>query len=163
MSDETPLPKQELLIKLMNMTSSSNDGEALSAVRKANELLLANKWSWEKLVHSKIKVIADPFVNTPKVEPGRPVNGRMSTPDQPVPRDNQRYQNFSPAPPPRPQPAAPPRPTIFPSPKRSPIAKAKAKNLASQAMPPVSPSPKTEFFSAKPKRPSNSGPQIGDL
>jgi hypothetical protein len=137
MSDETPLPKQELLIKLMNMTSSSNDGEALSAVRKANELLLANKWSWEKLVHSKIKVIADPFVNTPKVEPGRPVNGRMSTPDMPRMKAQSMW---NPPPPPR-----------------------QAKNLASQAMPPVSPSPKTEFFSAKPKRAPNGGPQLGEL
>jgi len=51
------LPKQELLIKLLKMSTSPNDGEALIAVRKANELLKSAGWDWEKLVNGKIKVV----------------------------------------------------------------------------------------------------------
>ena len=60
MSDNE-LPKQVLLIKLMGMTTSSNDAEALVALRKANELLKSAGWDWQKLIEGKIKVIEDPF------------------------------------------------------------------------------------------------------
>lgn len=43
-----PLDKDRL-IKLLNMTMSQHDGEALSAIRKSNELLLLNQTSWSDL------------------------------------------------------------------------------------------------------------------
>lgn len=57
------LPKQELLLKLLKMTTSDNDGEALTAIRKANALLSASAWDWDQLIHSKIRIIEDPFKN----------------------------------------------------------------------------------------------------
>lgn len=40
----------ELLLKLMRMTTSDNDGEALVAIRKANAMLAAEKKDWEDLI-----------------------------------------------------------------------------------------------------------------
>lgn len=91
MSDVVKIPKEQLLVKLLKMTSSSNDGEALTAMRKANELLKTAGWDWDKLFAGKIKVVADPFANL-----GTPPNNPAVTRTQ------------APAPPPRP---APKRPT----------------------------------------------------
>jgi len=99
MSEE--LPKQDLLTKLLKMTTSSNDGEALIAIRKANDLLASAGWDWDKLMAGKIKVIADPFASVA----------------QPVQRDAVRPR---PAPPPPPQPKAPPRPAYQPPPPPRP-------------------------------------------
>jgi hypothetical protein len=69
------LPKQELLIKLLALTASDSEGEALSAMRKANSLLATAGWTWERLIRGKITVLADPFNNI--VEPTtRPVEER---------------------------------------------------------------------------------------
>lgn len=57
----TELPKQQLLIKLMGMTGSANDGEALVALRKATALLTSAGWTWERLIEGKIKVVENPF------------------------------------------------------------------------------------------------------
>ena len=57
----TDIPRQELLVKLMNMTTSDNDGEALTALRKANGLLRTAGWDWTKLIEGKIKIMPDPF------------------------------------------------------------------------------------------------------
>jgi hypothetical protein len=88
------LPNLGLLIKLMKLTSSSNDSEALLAVRKANEQLVKFGGDWEKLLLGKVTVIGDPFesVAPPKQQP-RYTN---AAPPPPTPR----------TPPPRPQ--APP-------------------------------------------------------
>lgn len=59
MSDE--LPKHELLRKLLNMTTSSNDAEALVAMRKANSILSSSGWSWDQLLAGKIRLIGDPW------------------------------------------------------------------------------------------------------
>lgn len=92
------LPKQELLIKLLRMTESDNDGEALTALRKANAFMRSAGWDWEKLVNAKIKIIEDPFKNL-GVPPGggRPMSapGFKQAPQTPPP----------PPPPPPPQPA----------------------------------------------------------
>jgi len=72
MSD-TELPKQELLLKLLKMTTSDNDPEALSALRKANTLLKSAGWDWDMLIHSKIRIIEDPFKNL-----GTPPGGRTN-------------------------------------------------------------------------------------
>lgn len=56
-------PNLQLLIKLMKLTASSNDSEALSAIRKANEQLLKFGGDWEKLLLGKVTIIADPFTS----------------------------------------------------------------------------------------------------
>lgn len=71
MSDETPLPKEQLLRKLLKMTTSENDGEALTAMRKANELMASAKWTWDMLLDQKIKIIESPFASVPKVNATR--------------------------------------------------------------------------------------------
>jgi hypothetical protein len=108
------LPKQDLLIKLLKMTTSSNDGEALTALRKANMLLLSAGWDWEKLIHGKIKVIEDPFKNTlDPFENRQPARRPPPPPPPPRPTPAQR-----PAPPPPPPPPPPkPRPAVIASTK----------------------------------------------
>lgn len=77
MSDET-LPREELLRKMLNMTTSDNDGTALVAIRKANTLLAAAGWSWDKLLSGKIKIVESPFKNMPN--PTRPERFEPKTP-----------------------------------------------------------------------------------
>lgn len=68
------VPKEELLLKMLNMTTSDNEGVTLVAIRKANELLTSAGWSWEKLLTAKITVVADPFASlaTPKAGNNQP-------------------------------------------------------------------------------------------
>lgn len=95
------LPKQELLIKLLKMSTSPNDGEALISIRKANDLLRAAGWDWEKLIHGKIKVIEDPFKHVET-----PFNQQMSRP-RPAPPPPPRPRAPTPPPPPRQSPPPP--------------------------------------------------------
>lgn len=87
----------EKLIKLMKMTTSTQDGEALTAIRMANGWLLRNGHDWETVLRGKITIIEDPFnaVNAP--DPRR-------TDDDPYARRRRA------APPPPPQPQAKPQP-----------------------------------------------------
>jgi hypothetical protein len=87
------LPKQDLLLKMLNMTTHENDNQALVAIRKANALLESAGWTWDKLLSGKITVVADPFSNLQR------------------PEDRPRYaggssggSNYTPPPPPPPQP-----------------------------------------------------------
>lgn len=98
------LPKQELLLKLLRMTTSSNDGEAIVAIRKANELLQSAGWDWDKLIAGKIKVVGDPFGNIEQPL-NRQTHSRPAPPPPPQPARPVR-----PAPPPPPPPPPPPRP-----------------------------------------------------
>jgi len=82
------------LVKFLGMTTSTNDGEALSAIRMANRELARLGKTWQEFVDMRITVVEDPFGNLP--EPGRP--GRQ--------------------PPPRPAPQAPPRPAWYDVTKR---------------------------------------------
>jgi hypothetical protein len=102
------LPKQELLIKLLKMTTSPNEGEALIAMRKANALLTSAGWDWDKLIQGKIKVIEDPFKSVG--EPYNPGAGNRTAPPPPS-RTPQAPPPAAPQPPPRPQytPPSPPR------------------------------------------------------
>lgn len=86
------LPKQELLAKLLMMTTSSADNEALAAIRKANNLLSAAGWTWEMLIAAKIKVVENPFAGLGDPRAGKS-NVRQEV-NQPSP----------PPPPPRPKP-----------------------------------------------------------
>lgn len=95
--DKPELPKQDLLLKLLRLTESDTDGEALSAIRKANALLKANKWDWEKLLRGKITIIADPFAGKDAIPD--PVGQRTADPSW-----------AKSTVPPRPQPSPPPQP-----------------------------------------------------
>jgi hypothetical protein len=79
------------------MTTSSNDGEALTAMRKANELLASAGWDWDKLISGKIRIVEDPFKNLGNPSAARPhthTNGTTppasgippSAPPRPAPR-----------------------------------------------------------------------------
>lgn len=92
--------KLDLFIKLMRMTSSSNDGEALVALRKSEAMLRAANLDWEKLLRGKVTVVADPFNSIPTPERSR----REAPPPPTAPRT---YYN----PPPRPNP--PRRPVVL--------------------------------------------------
>lgn len=86
MSDE--IPSLEKLIKLMRMTTSSNDGEALSAIRLANRMIDSWKGDWEKILSGKITVIGDPFANVSVKAPSRnappPPKPTRPAPQQPI-------------------------------------------------------------------------------
>lgn len=52
------------LIKLLNLTTSPEDGEALSAVRFANALLAKEGKTWEQVLNSSGPSIGDIFSHT---------------------------------------------------------------------------------------------------
>ena len=80
------LPRQELLKKLLMMTTSTNDGEALTALRKANDLLHTAGWDWARLIDGRITVVEDPFKNLGTPPAARhAMNGRATTPTPPTP------------------------------------------------------------------------------
>jgi hypothetical protein len=120
MPDSANPPKQDLLLKMLRMTESDNDGQALVAIRKANKLLQDNGWSWEKLIHAKITVVEDPFgkqshdpfANAYKAPmPNAPPPPRpQRTPPRPQPAPAAQPYRAPPSPPP-----PPPKPSkIFP-------------------------------------------------
>lgn len=63
------IPKHELLLKLLKMTASDNDGEALTAIRKATALLAFAGWDWDRLLAGKITIVGDPFGNLQRPAP----------------------------------------------------------------------------------------------
>src|SRR6516165_7239708 len=100
--DDDKLPKQDLLLKILRMTTSDNDNVALNALRRANEFLSKNGWDWDKLINAKIRIAADPFSN---LETPQSYNGsRHHTAPTPPPHP----QAPTPQPPPRPRPAPQP-------------------------------------------------------
>lgn len=115
MSDDK-IPKQDLLAKMLKMTTSDNDNVALTSIRKANELLRTNGWDWDRLLAGKIKVAADPFANLQ--QPYNPGENRQKPPVPPRPPQPTPMQRANPPPPnpfppppkpnPRPQPPPPP-------------------------------------------------------
>lgn len=96
-------PKLELLKKLMGMTGSQHDGEALSALRKANALLAASGKTWADLFDAKIKVVADPFASIVAATPNR-FQATAPTPT------STPYASTHSTPPRRPKPTVPPKP-----------------------------------------------------
>ncbi len=85
MADE--LPNLTLLIKLLKLTTSSSDAEALSAVRKANEQLLKFGGDWETLLRGKVTIIGDPFtgVEAPREATTSPRPAYQPPPPSPTP------------------------------------------------------------------------------
>lgn len=86
MSDDTDLPNLGILIKLMKMTTSTHDGEALNALRMANKALSKFGGDWETLLRGKVTVItSDPFSSIPetpaaKAPPPKPPPPPVYTP-----------------------------------------------------------------------------------
>jgi hypothetical protein len=127
-----------LLIKLLNMTTSDNDGVALVATRKANAQLSKLGWTWDKLLSGKVTIIEDPFkgVDTPRARAAAP-----------------------PPPPPRPKPTPPPPPR--PAPRPINPAPPPRQHYAPKAPPPGA---STSTLAAKARRPSKHGSiSIDDL
>lgn len=59
-------PDYVMFLKLMNLTTSSFDNEALSAIRMANAVLARTNQTWDDLLHNKIVMIAPPQESRPK-------------------------------------------------------------------------------------------------
>lgn len=76
------LPNLGTLIKCLKMTTSSHDGEALIAIRKANEQLQKFGGDWETLLRGKVTVIGDPFAAVPEPE-GRAAHFTSAAPTVP--------------------------------------------------------------------------------
>ena len=53
-------------IKLMELTTSSYDGEALNALRKANAELFKYNLTWNQFLSNKQIIITNPIQNQPK-------------------------------------------------------------------------------------------------
>lgn len=56
---------RERLIKIMGLTTSSSDGEALSALRKANEIIAGEKLTWAEVLAQQGSVINISLARTP--------------------------------------------------------------------------------------------------
>ena len=102
-------PNLGLLIKLLKMTTSSNDAEALSAIRKANEQLVKFGNDWEPLLRGKVTVIGDPFLNAAlnpnsgKRTPPPPSASSSAPPPSPPPSAFRRHTPAPAPPPPKPK------------------------------------------------------------
>jgi hypothetical protein len=86
------LPNLGKLIKLLKMTTSSNDAEALAFLRKANLELAKFGGDWESLLRGKVTVIGDPFegVSAPSVASPPHSHYRYSPPP---PKPQPSYQH----------------------------------------------------------------------
>jgi hypothetical protein len=69
--------KFETFVKLMMMTTSTSDGEALTAIRKANTLLKAEGKNWEELITGLVPMEPD---RPPREEPSPRRRPRTETP-----------------------------------------------------------------------------------
>lgn len=68
---------KDRLVKLLNLTASTHDGEALAAIRKSNELLQQSKSSWSAVMGLdapavEVEVERRPPAPAPKPPPVRP-------------------------------------------------------------------------------------------
>ena len=68
------------LIKLMMMTTTQNDGEALTAIRKANVMLKVNNVSWSSLLDVPTSAPRRPAPPPPKRKPSGPMGRGTSGP-----------------------------------------------------------------------------------
>lgn len=80
--------KLDTLIKVLLMTTSDTDGEALAAIRRANSMLKNAATSWDDLLRGKVTVMADPFENISAPHnhaSSRPVQKPAAPPPPPPP------------------------------------------------------------------------------
>src|SRR6266705_2731853 len=61
-----------ILIKMLGMTGSKHDGEALVAIRKANAILIENNLSWEDLLTSSSQPSRSSYATPPSKRPSNP-------------------------------------------------------------------------------------------
>src|SRR6266566_3142848 len=97
------------LAKLLRLTTSPNDHEALMAIRAANRLLDSSAWDWDRLLAGKIRIVADPFSGPSPVAP--PPRAQAAPPPPPHPPTHR-----APPPPPPPPPPRPPHPNSYKGP-----------------------------------------------
>ena len=57
-------PDYKMFLKLMSLTTSEFNGEALNAIRMANSVLARTNQTWEDLLKGKIVMIAPPSDDT---------------------------------------------------------------------------------------------------
>lgn len=93
MTQQRPESKElSILIKLLKMTTSTHDHEAISAMRLANAQVLKLGTDWEDLLYGKVTLVADPFSSIPEVKPaptsgvGQPSPPRRPAPPPPPPQ-----------------------------------------------------------------------------
>lgn len=86
-------PNLRLVIKLLMMTTSANDGEAITAMRKANKAVSDAGWDWDRLLSGKVTIVEDPFskITPPDTTPhGKTRHGGTtaapSAPQRPQPK-----------------------------------------------------------------------------
>ena len=60
---------KDRLAKLLSMTSSEHDAEALAAIRKANELLRTSRKTWFDAVGASISALDPPRAEAPRYAP----------------------------------------------------------------------------------------------
>src|ERR1035441_10306125 len=60
-SREQPVLDRERLIKVLAMTTSPNDSEALSAMRKANEIIRAENLTWAEVLAQHLNLQGQPL------------------------------------------------------------------------------------------------------
>src|SRR4051794_24220848 len=73
-----------ILIKLLKMTTSTHDHEAISAMRLANAQLLKLNTDWDDLLNGKVTLVADPFTAIPDVQASAPSPMRSQAPSRPT-------------------------------------------------------------------------------
>jgi len=119
----TDIPSLSLLIKLINMSTSDNDGEALVALRKANKIV-KEFGGWEPILRGKVTVIGDPFADltappkretAPPPAPRRPAAAPTTPQAKPFHKPRTQW-----SPPPQPAPQAAPKPAPKPQPTAMP-------------------------------------------
>lgn len=77
-------PRFVMLVKLLQLTTSDSDGEALAAMRKANAIVRQHfGGDWESLLKAQVKIIADPFFNVEPFQRHEAHNARGSVPAKP--------------------------------------------------------------------------------
>lgn len=100
--------KLDTLIKVLLMTTSDNNSEALAAIRRANVMLRNASTDWEKLLRGKVTVVADPFADiAPPDTATRFSTSRPSVPQKPEPYEPPTYST-------RPQATQPKAPNYSP-------------------------------------------------
>lgn len=91
MTDDTAKFDLTRLIKLMKMTTVTEDTLAAVAIRAANRELDKIGTDWESLLRGKVTVVADPFAAIPTPPPDAPKSGFRPTPPTPRPAPTYAY------------------------------------------------------------------------
>jgi hypothetical protein len=70
MTHNNDVPDYTMFLKLLNLTTSPFDHEALSAIRMANAVLARNNHTWEDLLQGKVVMIEPPEEPKPRTTRG---------------------------------------------------------------------------------------------